>query len=358
MRGVRAVAVGVAVGLLLTPVSVHAFPGPTFAGMNGKIAFSDSDGIYTIDADGTDKTRLTRGNRFSAVWAPDGSMIAFVRSSTNLGGAVFVMNAGGTGKRRLTRYQKWIDYVIWSPNGTSLLYLRSRSTASGGDEAIIKKVRLDGTGDRRLTDWGSRAYSPAVSPNGRKIAFESNVDGDYEIYVMRSDGSHKTQLTSNTRFDGTADWARDGSRIAFVEAIPKGGGHAGDKGSQIIVMNADGTGATALTDGSRFDLQPSWSPDDSKILFSSTFLEGNTSVADIFVISPDGTGETRITNTPDPETGPIWSPDGAKIGYNVEKSGDPKTYIHLVDAGGTNPAEVPGTGRFGNYFSWQALPGT
>jgi len=81
MRGVRAVAVGVAVGLLLTPVSVHAFPGPTF----GKIAFSDSDGIYTIDADGTDKTRLTRGNRFSAVWAPDGSMIAFVRSSTNLG---------------------------------------------------------------------------------------------------------------------------------------------------------------------------------------------------------------------------------------------------------------------------------
>lgn len=95
MRGVRAVAVGVAVGLLLAPVSVHAFPGPTFAGMNGKIAFSDSDGIYTIDADGTDKTRLTRGNRFSAVWAPDGSMIAFVRSSPNLGGAVFVMNAGG-----------------------------------------------------------------------------------------------------------------------------------------------------------------------------------------------------------------------------------------------------------------------
>jgi Tol biopolymer transport system component len=92
--------------LLLAPVSVHAFPGPTFAGMNGKIAVNDSDGIYTMDADGTHKTRLTRGNRFSPVWTPGGSMIAFVRSSNSLGGAVFVMNADGTGKRRLTRYQK------------------------------------------------------------------------------------------------------------------------------------------------------------------------------------------------------------------------------------------------------------
>jgi Tol biopolymer transport system component len=110
-----------------------------------------------------------------------------------------------------------------------------------------------------------------------------------------------------------------------------------------------GPGSTAIRPGP---------PDDSKILFSSTSLEGNTSVADIFVISPDGTGETRITDTPDPETGPIWSPDGAKIGYNVEKSGDPKTYIYVIDAAGTGPVEVPGTGRFGNYFSWQALPGT
>ena len=88
-------------------------------------------------------------------------MIAFVRSSTSLGGAVFLMNADGTGSAG--SLENFIDYTIWSPNGNSLLYLRSRTTTSGGDEAIIKKVRLDDTGNRRLTDWGSRAYSPAVS---------------------------------------------------------------------------------------------------------------------------------------------------------------------------------------------------
>ena len=81
--------------------------------------------------------------------------------------------------------------------------------------------------------------SPAWSPDGSRIAFESFRDRNHEIYVMNADGSDVIQLTDNRGFDRSPAWSPDGSRIAFDSDR--------DGNDEIYVMNADGSGQTNLT---------------------------------------------------------------------------------------------------------------
>jgi dipeptidyl aminopeptidase/acylaminoacyl peptidase len=111
-------------------------------------------------------------------------------------------------------------------------------------------------------------------PNGQ-IAFSSTRDGvnNYEIYVMNSNGSGQTRLTDEPdAFDGDPSWSPDGTKIAFVtdrDAVSDGDDDIDDIFFDIYVMNSDGSGQTRLTDNDGFDGHPSWSPDGTKIAFSS-----------------------------------------------------------------------------------------
>ena len=95
-------------------------------------------------------------------------------------------------------------------------------------------------------------------PDGRRIAFDSQRDGNREIYVMDADGSGVARLTHNGDDDLTPSWSPDGRRIAFAS-----GGRAR---LDIYVMNADGSGATRLTDNDGGT--PAWSPDGRRIAFT------------------------------------------------------------------------------------------
>jgi dipeptidyl aminopeptidase/acylaminoacyl peptidase len=158
----------------------------------------------------------------------------------------------------------------------------------------------DGTEPTRLTDSSRQDTGPSWSPDGTKIAFESNRDGNFEIYVMNAaDGSNPTRLTNSPGSDVFLDWSPDGRKIAFDSTR--------DGNREIYVMNAaDGSNPTRLTNNNAAsDSDPSWSPDGTKLAFVSNRDSGNF---EIYVMNAaDGSGQTRLTNNPafdaDPDFG-------------------------------------------------------
>ena len=147
------------------------------------------------------------------------------------------------------------------------------------------------------------AVSP-LWPQAGKIAFVSERDGNEEIYVMNADGSGQTRLTNAPAADWYPRWSPDGRHLAFSSNLRVGS-------EAIYVMNADGSRLSRLTTAPgwwssdlRWDRDPSWSSDGRHLAFSST-RDGN---AEIYVMNADGSGQTRLTNAPAADSDPSWSP--------------------------------------------------
>jgi len=173
---------------------------------------------------------------------------------------------------------------------------------------------------------------PVTGINEGKIAFTSYRNGgnNAEIYVINADGTDETRLTNNPSIDYQPTWSPDGSKIAFSSNR--------DGNTEIYVMNADGTGQTRLTYDSSHDYYPAWSPDGSKIVFSH-FV--NDYSYEIYVMNADGTGQTRLTNNPSIDYQPTWSPDGSKIAFSSNRDGD--TEIYVMNADGTGQTRLTDT---------------
>ena len=167
------------------------------------------------------------------VWSPDGRTIYFGR---------YLVSTDGSGARRLP----YIPLTaVWSPDGRRIAFVGNVSTGLPGpgaagskDDSDIYVMNADGSGTRRLTHNAGYNAEPAWSPDGRKIAFRSTRNGNREIYVMNADGSGKRNLTRNPAQDGRPSWSPDGRRIAFVSNR--------DGRLEAHVMNADGSGQRSL----------------------------------------------------------------------------------------------------------------
>ena len=146
-------------------------------------------------------------------------------------------------------------------------------------DSEISVMNADGTGVRQLTDNDNWDWDPRWSPNGKKIVFRSDRDGDSEIFVMNADGTKVIQLTDNAHVNVLTRtyWSPDGTRIAF--ASPR------CRASEIFVMNADGTNVSQLTNDNSGEGLLSWSPDGKRIAFASR----RYGESEIFVMNADGT---------------------------------------------------------------------
>jgi len=168
----------------------------------------------------------------------------------------------------------------------------------------IYRVKVNGTGLMQLTTGSARDAEPAWSPDGGRIAFVSERDGNDEVYVMNADGSGLVRLTDNAAGDAGPAWSPDGGRIAFTSAR--------DGNGEIYVMNADGSGLARLTDVAGDDAEPAWSPDGSRIAFTSN-RAGDVA---IYVMNADGSGATRLSGNGVIDRHPAWSPDGSRLAFS------------------------------------------
>lgn len=186
------------------------------------------------------------------------------------------------------------------------------------------------------------AHAAVPGSNGR-IAFVSGRDGNLEIYTMEPDGASPVNLTSDPGDDTEPAWSPNGLRIAFVSD------RAGPL--SVWVMNADGSHQSKLGPGAH----PAWSPDGVQIAFSLG--------SDIHVMNSDGSGSHQLTNI-ESEPGypswstssgyhsPAWSPDGSRLAVIRQSTGPTPlasySEVYVIDSDGHGVSLNPGAG------SWMA----
>ena len=178
----------------------------------------------------------------------------------------------------------------------------------------IYAMEEDGSNVIQLTNHPRVDSTPAWSPDGRRIAFSSlrdeppNTHGNAEIYIMDADGGNPTRLTQEPNIDTLPAWSPYGNRIAFASNRHGTG--------DIYVMNADGGNVTRLTlddsNKSPLDWAPAWSPNGRFIAFEST--RGGRG-SDIWVMNADGTRPVQLSKHGAHDTAPTWSPDGKQIAF-------------------------------------------
>jgi hypothetical protein len=192
---------------------------------------------------------------------------------------------------------------------------------------------VNGANQVRLTPFDTNEeLDPAWSPDGTKIAFSSNRDGNYEIYVMNADGSNQTRLTYYNGVDFSPEWSPDGTKIAFTR-----GPFLASPTRWIMVMKANGTDVRLLTDpNGGWSERPTWSPDGSQIAFTRN---QGTNFLEIYVVKTDGSDSTnpkRLTNNLRLDDYPSWSPDGTRIAFTSDRDDPGNWEIYVMDTSNTN----------------------
>ncbi|MEM7127486.1 MAG: SH3 domain-containing protein [Chloroflexota bacterium] len=194
----------------------------------------DDYGTWIMDRNYQNNRQVVPGGAYAS-FSPGGDRLVL-----NGGQDIFVINTDGGGLRGLTRG----EYPSWSPVNDQVVH---RACVGGGCGLwIIDANSTDPSARSRLTTGGSDGQ-PAWSPNGQRIAYISQEDGNFEIYVINTDGSGKQRLTTNPASDGLPVWSPDGQWIAFRS--DRGGSWA------IYAMRSDGSDLRKIIDA---DVLPAW----------------------------------------------------------------------------------------------------
>lgn len=217
-------------------------------------------------------------------------------------------------------------------------------TCQKGGDFELCTMNADGSGQKQITDrLGVSNFSGDL--DGHRIVFSKGRQNAPRIrsslYRMRLDGSGVKRLTFNDGFDFEATWSPDGKQIVFTRITPDLSGDA-----DLAIINADGSELHDLVSRFASDAQPAWSPDGKEIAFGSGFGSAN-GLFDIHIIRPDGTGERNLTHTQDvDENHPSWSPNGRQLAY--DGNGD----IYVSDAQGSGKRQLTTDPAFEFETAW------
>jgi len=271
------------------------------------------------------------------VWSPDGQWIAFAREGF---GGIEIIRPDGTGRRLLVSAPRAGYRFAWSPDASQIGFLSVAETPEGR-RYRIQTVEI-GSGRIRTLWESEEEFSPPVwqrTASGQRLAFMAFTDPqpngwrcvttssmplktslpngskpdaegvlfyrDGHVWISSGDAPHAKRLSREGGLNPA--WSPDRRRVVF------------SSGNAILMVNADGSELRELARGHH----PAWSPDGLKLVFDVARDDGHRILSsDLWLINADGSELTALTQTPDVlETEPSWSPEGRRIAYRLEDTG-------------------------------------
>lgn len=246
-----------------SPVPVAEGHSPAWSPDGTRIAFVYNAGhalsgneIWVVNANGTGSLELTstNDNDLQPSWSPVGDWIAFVRPrDVQLG--VYVIRPDGTALNRISGHIITLSIPAWSPDGLRIAYTGRPTLLGGLYEDDLYVAMADGTAVVQLTDTpGVEERAARWSPDGSRIAFlrQTAVMGTTDIWLMNADGSGVTNLTNHAATYSGPFWSADGRAIGFSSDR--------DGNFEIYVIRADGSALLRVTDNSAADWFYGWRP--------------------------------------------------------------------------------------------------
>ena len=293
--------------LFLLVLAIMVTPGSTAQAFEQRIVFaSNRDGnwdIYSMDAKGKNLLQLTEHEKSDRAPAssPDGRRIAF-RSERDFKPDMYVMDRDGNNVIRFTNDNDFESRPSWSPDGTRIAFSAFRFLV-GNSEIYV--MDTEGNGPINLTQHEMGDVVPSWSPDGSKIAFASSPAGviafaSYHIFVMNADGKGRRNLTVDTDLTGnfSPTWSPDGKKIAFDSQR--------NFIYDIYVISAEGKKLERLTEGEGNNTRPAYVQDGTRIAFESD----RDGAWNIYLMNTNGRNAIQLTRTP-PGTNnshPSWLP--------------------------------------------------
>jgi Tol biopolymer transport system component len=285
------------------------------------------------------------GENAEAYFSFDGRRLSF--QSTRDGGGcdqIYSMKIDGSDLKRVSDGGR-TTCAYFTPDGQHLIYAStvraSRSCPPVPDFSLgyvwpiykeydIFKTNADGSNLQPLTTTPGYDAEATIRADGR-IVFTSVRDGDMEIYSMNGDGSDVRRLTSREGPDGGPFYSHDGMRIVFRGRTLVAGDLQDYRSLltkalwrptalEIFVMNADGSNLRQVTKLGAASFAPFFSPDDTRIIFSSNTHNPKGRDFELFMINVDGTGIERITYNDTFDGFPMFSPDGKSLVFASNRS--------------------------------------
>jgi Tol biopolymer transport system component len=297
-----------------TPTSLPSTsnPGPQpptpapMAGLQGRFVFQIASGgdIYTVNADGSNLTRLTTG--MDPSWSPDGSQIAFVRWTNPWG--IYTINADGRNEKLLFS-SNVARAPVWSPDGKQIAFYFETEGWTAPMQICIPGNPCISIPPRLQTEWhlgvvdvadgyfhqpynDRFSFSPSWTADGEWLVYDGGDDGAlpstvHGLCITTVEGPNNSVLTNNVH-DHFPVTSPDGNRIAFM--------HWQHDHWEVYIMNSDGSGRWPLTSSSALlerrpnNVSPAWSPDGEQIVF----LSDRGGEWQFYVMNTDGSNQRKI----------------------------------------------------------------
>jgi eukaryotic-like serine/threonine-protein kinase len=305
--------------------------------------------IWITDASGHNPQQATTDvseavDHMRPRWSPDGKRIVF----QNIERTKFDVRVADLASKQLT----WVTndlprdvQPVWSPSGRFIYFTSDRAGGLNLWRVAVSPAGAPQGPLQQLTTGAGQDLDAAVSRDGKRLAF-AILKQNADLWALPLDPSSgrptgpPRELVATTREDSRGAWSPDGQRVAFNSDR--------DGDMNIWVRDLKDGSTRALTHGPGGDYQANWSPDGRSLAFFSS-RSGN---ADIWKVDVASGALTPLTREPSTDVNPFYSPDGRWIAFQSDRSG--RLEVWVMGADGSSPRPLTSVGVSGHFLRWSA----